>query len=375
MDSPLRGFFFLRWPPSFREAVRLDEKSAITRQNLRVIAVEARMRHTQIISCLVSLLVVMSARADALAQQANSLCTMSVQLPAAAGRGQAPPAGAAGGGGVRGAAAVPNAAAEPAALPKLVKVKDDVYVIQNQENIVAQIGAFGGNVTIYLTDEGVILFDSKNERMHDDIVSKVRSLTDQPIKYVVLTHNHADHSGGAAKMQQIGATLIISEEDRRNMQRGNPPGLPQVTYHERAQIFLGGKEVRLREFCGHTDGDTVAYLPGPRIVIAGDLVTTPDTIPQIVNYGDRGNWTDMGKALDEIAKIDFDFLIAGHGPVLTKQEFLKHRDKVAGIRERLRELNRQGKSQEEITQALLKEFNWGTGPAAGNIPGMMLELR
>jgi glyoxylase-like metal-dependent hydrolase (beta-lactamase superfamily II) len=314
--------------------------------------------------------------AEAMGQQ-NSLCTMTVQLPPAAGRGQGPPPGAAGAGrgGARGAAAVPNSAAPPAGLPKLVKVKDDVYVIQNPENTVAQIGALGGNVTIYLTDDGVILVDSKNEQMHDDIVSKVRSLTDKPIKYVVLTHNHGDHSGGSAKMQQIGATVIISEEDRQNMQRGKQPGLPQITYRERAQIFLGGKEVRLREFCGHTDGDTVAYLPGPRVVIAGDLVTTPDTIPQIVNYGDRGNWTDMGKTLDEIAKIDFDFLVGGHGPVLTKQEFLKHRDKVAGIRERLRELNRQGKTQEEITQTLIKEFNYGAGFEAGQIAPMMLELR
>jgi cyclase len=351
------------------------------------------MRYTQMapirlqrssFACLVFLITVAVPCADPLAQQAqsalgpaSSLCTMTVQLPAATARGQAPPAGAAaaGRGGARGAGAVPDAAAQPAALPKLVKVKDDVYLIQNQENTVAQIGALGGNVTIYLTNDGVILFDSKNEQMHDDIVSNVRSLTDKPIKYVVLTHNHGDHSGGSAKMQQMGATVIISEEDRQNMQRGNQPGLPQITYHQRAQIFLGGKEVQLREFCGHTDGDTVAYLPASRVLIVGDLVTTPDTIPQIVNYGDRGNWTDMGKALDEIAKIDFDFLVGGHGPVLTKQEFLKHRDKVAGIRERLRELNRQGKTQEEITQTLIKEFNYGAGFEAGQIPPMILELK
>ena len=328
------------------------------------------MRHIQM---LVFLLVL---GADAMAQQ-NSLCTMTVQVPATTARGQVPPAGApgAGRGGGRGGAAGPNAGVQPPSLPRLVKVKDDVYVIQNQENTVAQIGTLGGNVTIYLTNEGVILIDSKNEQMHDDIVSKVRSLTDKPIKYVVLTHNHGDHSGGSAKMQQIGATVIISEEDRLNMQRGNQPGLPEIAYHERAQISLGGKEVRLREFCGHTDGDTVAYLPAARIVVVGDLVTTPDTIPQIVNYGDRGNWTDMGKALDEIGKMDFDFLVGGHGPVLTKQEFLKHRDKVAGIRERVRELNRQGKTQEEITQTLIKEFNYGVGFEAGQIGPMMLELK
>src|SRR5262245_18593668 len=151
------------------------------------------MRHIQM---LVFLLVL---GADALAQQ-NSLCTMTVQLPTAAARGQGPPAGArcAGRGDARGGAAAPNPGAQPAALPKLVKVKDDVYVIQNQENTVAQIGALGGNVTIYLTNDGVILFDSKNEQMHDDIVSKVRSLTDKPSKYVMLTNNPGEHSSVTA---------------------------------------------------------------------------------------------------------------------------------------------------------------------------------
>ena len=326
------------------------------------------MRYAQILIFLPLLCV------DAMAQQ-SSLCSMTVQLPAAAGRGQTPPGGAPAGGGPRGGGALPDAAAQLPSPPKLEKVKDDVYVIRNQENTVAQIGTLGGNVTIYLTNDGVILIDSKNEQMHDDIVSKVRALTDKPIKYVVLTHNHADHSGGSAKMQQIGATVIISEEDRQNMQRGNQQGIPQVTYRQRARIFLGGKEVQLREFCGHTDGDTVAYLPAARVVVVGDLVTTPDSIPQIVNYGDRGNWTDMGKALDEVAKLDFDFLVGGHGPVLTKQDFLKHRDKVAGIRERVRELNRQGKTQSEITQTLIKEFNYGAGFEAGQIGPMMMELK
>ena len=77
---------------------------------------------------------------------------------------------------------------------------------------------------------------------------------------ILFTHNHADHSGGAAKMQAIGATLVISQEDREQLARTNQPGLPQVTYHGQGQLFVGGKEVQLREFCGHTRGDTVAYL-------------------------------------------------------------------------------------------------------------------
>ena len=272
-------------------------------------------------------------------------------------------------------APVPQTPQTPAPPPTLVKVRDDVYVIQNVNHVVAEIGQNGGNATVLLTNDGVVLIDTKNDRVHDDLVAKVKSLTDRPIKYAVLTHSHGDHAGGAAKLEAMGVTVIATVATRENMLRTNAPGIPQVTYSGYSQVILGGKEVQLREFRGHTRGDTVALIPSARLAIAGDLVTTPDTIPPIVNYGDGGSWSDLGRTLDEVAKLDFDTLIAGHGPVLSKADFLKYRDRIAAIRDRFRALNRERKTQDEITQTLLKEFNWGTGPAAGNIPGMLQELR
>ena len=281
-------------------------------------------------------------------------------LASAAGAAQVPPA---------------QAPAAPAPPPTLVKVRDDVYVIQNVNHVVAEIGQNGGNATVLVTPDGVVLIDTKNERVHDDLVAKVRSVTDRPIKYAVLTHSHADHSAGAAKLQAMGVTVVGTVATRENMLRTNAPGAPQVTYTGYSQVVLGGKEVQLREFRGHTRGDTVALIPSARVIVAGDLVTTPDSIPTIVNYADGGSWSDLGRTLDEVAKLDFDTLIAGHGPALSKAEFLKYRDRIAAIRDRFRALNRERKTQDEITQALIKEFNWGTGPAAGNIPGMLQELR
>ena len=256
-----------------------------------------------------------------------------------------------------------------------MKVADDLYVIQNANHTVAEIGQNGGNVTIIVTSEGVILVDSKFERMHDDILAKVKSITDRPVRYMVLTHNHGDHSGGSARLQALGVTVVSSVATRENMARANAPGRAQVAYSGYSELMLGGTRLELREFRGHTRGDTVVSLPARRAVIAGDLVTTPDSIPAIVNYADGGNWTELGESLDAIARMDFDVLIGGHGPNLTKPELLKFRDKAAGIRERFRALNRDKKSQDEIAQALVKEFNWGTGPAAGNLAGMMQELR
>src|SRR5579864_3482883 len=75
--------------------------------------------------------------------------------------------------------------------PKLTinKVKDDLYEIEGD----------GGNVAVYITDEGVILIDDKYDQDHEQIVANVKSVTDKPIKYILSTHYHADHSGGNAK--------------------------------------------------------------------------------------------------------------------------------------------------------------------------------
>ena len=309
-------------------------------------------------------------------------CTRSVVLPAppvAAGRGAgpAPVPGAAAGQGAPPFPPLPASNLTPAEATKLVKVRDDVYAIINvNDAVLPDIPLFGGNVAVYVTDAGVVLVDSKNERMHDDLVAKVRSLTNAPIAYVVLTHNHADHSAGAAQLRALGATVIMSTADRKRMGDVGDPALPQLGYEGYAEIVLGGKRVELIEFCGHTSGDTVVYLPDARVVVAGDLVTTPDSIPQITNYADGGTWTDMVRSLDALAELDFDLMIAGHGPVLTKREFLAHRAKIAAIRDRAQELVRAHKSQREISQALATEFNWGIGPglAAGNVAGMLVEL-
>ena len=77
----------------------------------------------------------------------------------------------------------------------LNKVKDDLYEIEGD----------GGNVAVYVTNEGVILIDDKFEQDHDGIMAKVKSVTNQPIKYIISTHHHADHSGGNAQVSADGA--------------------------------------------------------------------------------------------------------------------------------------------------------------------------
>src|ERR1700730_6608921 len=134
---------------------------------------------------------------------------------------------------------------------KINKVKDDLYEIEGD----------GGNVAVYITTEGVILVDDKYDQDHDNIVAKVKSVTSQPVKYILSTHHHADHSGGNAKFLPT-AEIISTANARANIATGKqsntPPGMAgaRVVFTDEASVFLGGKEVRAHYYGrGHTNGD------------------------------------------------------------------------------------------------------------------------
>src|SRR5499427_6120548 len=132
-----------------------------------------------------------------------------------------------------------------------IKITDDLYVIHND--------FVPGNTTALVTNEGVILVDDKFEIDFANIVAEVKKLTPQPIKYVINTHHHGDHSGSNAKMAMLGAQLIASEQARENMVDANQPGQPTVTFDHQARVVLGGKTVELYHFGrSHTNGDVVA---------------------------------------------------------------------------------------------------------------------
>ena len=245
----------------------------------------------------------------------------------------------------------------------LQKIKDDLYMIEGD----------GGNVAIYTTNEGVILIDDKFERDFAGIMAKVKSVSDKPLKYVILTHNHPDHAEGAPLLEAMGAEVIISDADRDNMARSaNAAWLPGLTFAGQARLFLGGKELQLYQFRGHTRGDTVVYFPAYRLIVLGDMLTTNPLQPPTVNYADGGSWTDWTNSIDEILKMDFDMAIPGHGPMVTKAQVLEIRNRYVAFQQRIRALNRAHKSPEEIAAVLKQEFNWSQ---PNNLPGFLSELR
>jgi cyclase len=251
---------------------------------------------------------------------------------------------------------------------ELVKVKDDLYVIHND--------FVPGNTTAFLTSEGVILVDDKFDVDHASIMAELKKVTDKPIKYVINTHHHGDHTGSNAKMQALGAQIVASEAARENMVDGKMPGLPSVTFEHEANIWLGGKEVKLYYFGrSHTNGDIVALFPQDRVLAAGDMFTFGNATPELIDYAGGGSAKEWTKTLDHALMLDFDRVVPGHGVVTTKAEMAKYRESTLKFRNRVHEMLVAKKNRAEIADMTRKEFHWADLHIQMGLDGAMQELR
>ncbi|HLW77285.1 MAG TPA: MBL fold metallo-hydrolase [Bryobacteraceae bacterium] len=253
---------------------------------------------------------------------------------------------------------------------KLNQVKDNLYEIEGD----------GGNVAVLVTNEGVLLVDDKYEQDYDQIMSNVKSITSQPVRYILSTHHHADHSGGNTKFAP--ATQIISTVNARNniveKKQSNAPAdmVPaNVVFTQEASVFIGGQEVRaIYVGRGHTNGDAIIYFPSLHVLHTGDLMAgnTP-----LIDYPGGGSLAAWPATLDAALKLDFDTVIPGHGPVTNKASLQKYRDDVEREKTRATQLIRQGKSADEVGKAMIAEFHWTANglQMQWSLPGMMAELK
>ena len=253
----------------------------------------------------------------------------------------------------------------------IARVKDDLYMISGE----------GGNVAVYVTGEGVVLVDDMFDRNHADILAQVASVTDQPIAYVINTHQHDDHAGGDLKMLPI-AEVIAHENVFANLSDikqpyyedtpGTPIGLPRITFSDAFAIHLGGKTVWAKHFGrGHTNGDVVVYFPDLKVIHTGDLFLAsaagrrsepaPDRPPGVniyVDYAQGGSFLEWTGTLDGVLGLDFDTVIPGHGAVSTRDDVVKFRADLQAMRDRVAALIRMGATKEQVVATFETDYGW-----------------
>jgi glyoxylase-like metal-dependent hydrolase (beta-lactamase superfamily II) len=256
---------------------------------------------------------------------------------------------------------------EPSKLD-VVKIKDDLFVIHNE--------AVPGNTTALVTNEGVVLVDDKFEVDFANILAQLKTFTNQPVRYVINTHHHGDHSGSNAKFQAMNVDIVANERAWQNMADAKQPGQPTITYTDRGAVHLGGKRVELYYFGrAHTNGDTFVYFPEQRALAAGDAFTFGDATPQLIDYAGGGSAKEWTKTLDGALGLDFDAVVPGHGNVTNKTEMRRFRDSTLTVRNRVREMILQKKTRDEIAKMLQSEFKWGQLQMARALDGMIAELQ
>jgi cyclase len=256
---------------------------------------------------------------------------------------------------------------QPATLD-IVKVTDDLFVIHND--------FVPGNTTVLVTNEGVVLVDDKFEIDHDNIMASLKKVTNQPVKYVINSHYHGDHSGGNAKLQALGAQVITSQQARDKMLEIKQPGMANVTLENSLRLYIGGKRIEVYRFGrAHTDGDIVVLFPDHRVLSAGDMFTFGDATPQLVDYAGGGSARDWTGTLDGALKLDFDQVVPGHGQVTTKQEMRKFRDTTMTLRTKVHDMIAGNKTKAEIEKMLRTDFHFADLHVQRSLDGLMLELQ
>ena len=251
---------------------------------------------------------------------------------------------------------------------ELIKVKDDLYVIH---------GAYvPGNVTALITNEGVILVDDDFDVDHDNLMKKLREVTSQPVKYVINTHYHNDHSGGNAKLQADGTLAVASVAARKRMVDAGQSGLVNVTIEPRGAVYLGGKVAEIYWFGrGHTDGDVVVLFPHDRTLAAGDLFTHGEGLPQLVDHAGGGSAKEWTGTLEKVLALDFDTVVPGHGTVTNKQAVSEARASSQRMTEMLTQMVKQNRSRADIEKVLRNEFGFQDFHIMMSLDGLINEMK
>jgi glyoxylase-like metal-dependent hydrolase (beta-lactamase superfamily II) len=218
--------------------------------------------------------------------------------------------------------------------------------------------------------------DDKFDVDHDNILAMVKTVTNQPVKYVINTHHHGDHTGGNAKMQAMNIQVVAHERARQHMVDDKLPGVPQMTFENHASVHLGGKDVQLYYFGrAHTSGDTFVLFPAQRTLAAGDAFTFGAATPQLIDYPGGGSAKDWPHTLDGALGLDFDTVVPGHGDVTTKAEMRKFRDSTLAMRNRVHDMVVQKKTPAEISAVLKSDFQGAQLVFPGLLDGLLVELR
>jgi cyclase len=235
-------------------------------------------------------------------------------------------------------------------------------------------GGAGGNTGIIVGKDGVIVIDAKTTPASaKEVLAEIAKITPKPVTTVIVTHSDGDHVNGLAAFP-AGLTIISQENCKKEMEASassrNPAPqdrLPTKTVANKESLTINGVKLNLYHYApAHTSGDLMVYLPEQKIVFTGDIIATnqPYTLIHAEKNGSSEGWIQTVKGL---AGLNADTYVPGHGDLQTKAEVQQRLAKVQARREEIKKLVAQGKSLEQVKQAL-GETDTPAAPGAPQFP-------
>ena len=219
----------------------------------------------------------------------------------------------------------------------------------------------GGNVTVAVGTDGVIMVDAQFAPMHDRLKSAIAKVTDKPVKYLINTHYHGDHTGGNAAFGREGAIIVAHQNLKDRL--ANPPAgangqapaaapaeaLPKQTYTDKTTVSTGGRTVQIVHIASHTDTDSFVYFPDANVMAIGDT-GRPNGYPNIALGGSIDGMIAGVRTYVNMANAQTK-IVPGHGPLSTKADFQDYLNHLVMMRDRVAKLKTEGKTVDQAAAA------------------------
>lgn len=234
---------------------------------------------------------------------------------------------------------------------KVTKVAGTVYMLE---------GA-GGNIGVSVGDDGIVIVDDEYAALAPKIIAALNGITDKPIKFIINTHYHGDHTGGNEVFARSG-TIIAQENVRKRLQSGTkngtretPPApkiaLPVITFNDRAGVHVNGEDIRATHYPhGHTDGDAVIEFTQSNVIHMGDDFFNGNF--PFIDTENGGSARGMLAAVDNVLgrMRDDAKVIPGHGPLGDKAALREFADMLRGTTDAVGAAIKAGKTLDQMKQ-------------------------